>query len=77
MQLEEIKKTTGQRVENGTVSRDKSLAAILAENKNKKEEEFQQMWKTMKQGTYRTHALPKLGQCNVCLALNDLQNACL
>ena len=61
LQLEEIKKTTGQRVENGTVSRDKSLAAILAENKNKKEKEFQQMWKTMKQGTYQTHPLPRLG----------------
>ena len=47
-QLEEIKATRGERVEDGTVAADKSLAEILAENKAKKEEEFQEVWKSMK-----------------------------
>jgi len=48
--LEELKKTRGSIVEDGSVVRDKTLAAILAENKEKKEEEFQNVWKSMKQG---------------------------
>jgi hypothetical protein len=51
LQLEELKKTRGGTVEDGSVVRDKTLAAILAENKEKKEEEFQNVWKSMKQGT--------------------------
>lgn len=50
VQLDEIKKTRGGSVEDGTVARDKTLAAVLAENKAKKEEAFQEVWKTMKQG---------------------------
>ena len=50
MQLEAIKKERGVSVEDGTVARDKTLAAVLAENKAKKEEEFANVWKTMKQG---------------------------
>ena len=49
-QLEMIKKEQGPSVESGSVARDKTLAAILAENKAKKEEQFQSMWKGMKQG---------------------------
>lgn len=52
-QLEELKKTRGSIVEDGSVVRDKTLAAILAENKEKKEEEFQNVWKSMKQGKNR------------------------
>lgn len=37
-------------MEDGTVARDKTLAAILAENKAQKEEQFANVWKTMKQG---------------------------
>lgn len=37
-------------MEDGTLARDKTLAAVLAENKAKKEEEFANVWKTMKQG---------------------------
>lgn len=51
LQLEKIKKAKGPSVESGTISRDKSLAAVLAENKAKKEEEFANVWKTMKQGS--------------------------
>ena len=50
MQLEAIKKERGASVEDGTVARDKTLAAVLAENKAKKEEQFANVWKTMKQG---------------------------
>ena len=50
LQLEEIKKTKGGSVEDGSVARDKTLAAILAENKAKKEEAFQDVWRSMKQG---------------------------
>lgn len=50
MQLEAIKKERGPSVEDGSVVRDKTLAAILAENKAKKEEQFADVWKTMKQG---------------------------
>lgn len=50
LQLEAIKKERGPSVEDGTVARDKTLAAILAENKAKKEEQFANVWKTMKQG---------------------------
>ena len=50
LQLEAIKKERGPSVEDGTVARDKTLAAILAENKAQKEEQFANVWKTMKQG---------------------------
>ena len=50
MQLEAIKKDRGPSVEDGTVARDKTLAAILAENKAAKEEQFANVWKSMKQG---------------------------
>mmetsp|Transcript_17627 Transcript_17627/g.38456 ORF Transcript_17627/g.38456 Transcript_17627/m.38456 type:complete len:244 (-) Transcript_17627:67-798(-) len=52
-QLEEIKASRGERVEDGTVAADKSLAEILADNKAKKEEEFQEVWKSMKVGKNR------------------------
>ena len=55
MQLEAIKKERGVSVEDGTVTRDKTLAAILAENKAKKEEQFANVWKTMKQGQELCH----------------------
>ena len=58
LQLEELKKTRGPTVEDGSVVRDKTLAAILAENKEKKEEEFQNVWKSMKQGDFVPLALP-------------------
>ena len=50
VQLEAIKKERGPSVEDGTIARDKTLAAILAENKAKKEEQFANVWKSMKQG---------------------------
>lgn len=52
-ELEEIKKTRGGTVEDGTVAVDKSLAEQLAENKAKKDAEFQDMWRKMKEGTQR------------------------
>ena len=44
-------------MEDGSVVRDRTLAAILAENKEKKEEEFQNVWKSMKQGDCNPSAL--------------------
>eukprot|EP00242_Pyramimonas_sp_CCMP2087_P017503 CAMPEP_0198205178 /NCGR_PEP_ID=MMETSP1445-20131203/8669_1 /TAXON_ID=36898 /ORGANISM="Pyramimonas sp., Strain CCMP2087" /LENGTH=234 /DNA_ID=CAMNT_0043877359 /DNA_START=180 /DNA_END=884 /DNA_ORIENTATION=+ len=52
-QLEEIKASRGERVEDGTAAADKSLAQVLADNKAKKEEEFQEVWKSMKVGQNR------------------------
>jgi hypothetical protein len=40
-------------VEDGSVSVDKSLAEVLRENKARKDEAFQDKWKTMKQGEGR------------------------
>lgn len=54
MQLEAIKQERGPSVEDGTIARDKTLAAILAENKAKKEEQFANVWKSMKQGDMHT-----------------------
>jgi len=49
-ELEELKAKGGLRPEDGTISVDKSLAEVLAEAKAKKEEAFQEGWRTMKQG---------------------------
>ena len=51
-ELEEIKERRGGtlRVEDGTAEASKPLWAVLQEAKEAKEEQFQQGWKTMKQG---------------------------
>lgn len=49
LQLEEIKARRGLRVEDGTLEPSKPLAEILREAKEKKEQEFQDKWKQMKQ----------------------------
>mmetsp|Transcript_40357 Transcript_40357/g.48923 ORF Transcript_40357/g.48923 Transcript_40357/m.48923 type:complete len:246 (-) Transcript_40357:127-864(-) len=52
-ELAAIKKGRGERVEDGTVESLKSLADVLAENKQAKEDEFQEKWKQMKTGKNR------------------------
>mmetsp|Transcript_35339 Transcript_35339/g.67580 ORF Transcript_35339/g.67580 Transcript_35339/m.67580 type:complete len:255 (+) Transcript_35339:254-1018(+) len=52
-QLQEIKSKRGERVDDGTVSADKSLSEVLAENKAAKEEAFQEIWRSMKVGKNR------------------------
>lgn len=52
-ELADIKAKRGERVEDGTFACDKSLAEVLAENKAKKEEEFQAVWHSMKVGKNR------------------------
>ena len=47
-ELAEIKSLRGERVEDGTMSADKCLGEILADNKAKKNEEFQAVWHSMK-----------------------------
>lgn len=51
-QLEELKQARGGggSVEDGSVSADKPLHEVLRENKEKKEAEFQERWRLMKQG---------------------------
>jgi hypothetical protein len=53
-QLTELKAMRGERIEDGTLApADKSLAEVLADNKAKKEEEFQAVWTSMKVGKNR------------------------
>eukprot|EP01024_Parvocaulis_polyphysoides_P007788 TRINITY_DN12293_c0_g1_i4.p1 TRINITY_DN12293_c0_g1~~TRINITY_DN12293_c0_g1_i4.p1 ORF type:complete len:177 (-),score=40.46 TRINITY_DN12293_c0_g1_i4:322-852(-) len=52
-QLEENKSSRGDNVSDGSFAAQKPLAQILADQKAKKEEEFQQQWKQMKQGKNR------------------------
>eukprot|EP00873_Tetraselmis_striata_P046582 jgi/Tetstr1/466846/TSEL_011303.t1 len=52
-ELVEIKAQRGERPEDGTMTVDKTLAEILAENKEAKEEKFQEVWKSMKVGKNR------------------------
>mmetsp|Transcript_35831 Transcript_35831/g.49733 ORF Transcript_35831/g.49733 Transcript_35831/m.49733 type:complete len:227 (+) Transcript_35831:268-948(+) len=52
-ELAEIKAARGECVEDGTASQDKHLAQVLAENKEKKEEAFQEIWRSMKVGKNR------------------------
>ncbi|CAL4963869.1 unnamed protein product [Urochloa decumbens] len=44
-QLDEVKRTRGERVEDGTAQRDKPLFQILQENKEKKDAEFNERFK--------------------------------
>ncbi|XP_068660757.1 uncharacterized protein [Aristolochia californica] len=44
-QIEEAKKTRGERVEDGTAQRDRPLFEILKENKDKRDEEFNERFK--------------------------------
>ncbi|CAM8959453.1 unnamed protein product [Rhodiola kirilowii] len=44
-QLDEIKRTRGERVEDGTAQRDRPLFEILKENKDKKDAEFNERFK--------------------------------
>ncbi|CAO2180076.1 unnamed protein product [Urochloa humidicola] len=44
-QLDEVKRTRGERVEDGTAQRDKPLFQILKENKEKKDAEFNERFK--------------------------------
>ncbi|KAL6627814.1 hypothetical protein ACP70R_031540 [Stipagrostis hirtigluma subsp. patula] len=46
-QLDEVKRTRGERVEDGTAQRDKPLFQILQENKEKKDAEFNERFKHM------------------------------
>ncbi|KMZ71345.1 putative NEFA-interacting nuclear protein NIP30 [Zostera marina] len=46
-QLDRIKKTRGERVEDGTAQRDRPLFEILRENKDKKDAEFNERFKHM------------------------------
>ncbi len=48
-QLEEIKAKRGLAVEDGTLAPSKPLAEVLREAKEKKEQDFQDLWKQMKQ----------------------------
>ena len=55
-QLTELKAMRGERIEDGTLApADKSLAEVLADNKAKKEEEFQAVWTSMKVVCVRHH----------------------
>jgi hypothetical protein len=55
LQLEQIKASGGAGgVENGMVSVDKPLAQVLQENKERKDAEFQEKLKIIKQGGWRT-----------------------
>ncbi|CAM8938053.1 unnamed protein product [Rhodiola kirilowii] len=47
-QLDEVKKTRGERVEDGTAQRDRPLFEILKENKDKKDAEFNERFKHSK-----------------------------
>ncbi|XP_035548804.1 uncharacterized protein LOC109000490 [Juglans regia] len=44
-QLDEVKKTRGERVEDGTAQRDRPLFEILKENKDKQDAEFNERFK--------------------------------
>jgi len=52
-ELTEIKAQRGERPEDGTMTVNKTLAEVLAENKEAKEEKFQEVWKSMKVGKNR------------------------
>lgn len=52
-EIHKIKEQRGDRPEDGTLSVDKSLAQVLAENKEAKEEAFQEVWRSMKEGKNR------------------------
>lgn len=52
-EIHKIREQRGDRPEDGTLSVDKSLAEVLAENKEAKEEAFQEVWKSMKEGKNR------------------------
>ena len=51
-QLKELASQRGARVEDGAVEPDKPLAEVLKENKDKKEEQFQAVWRSMKTGAW-------------------------
>lgn len=50
LQLEDMKATRGERVEDGSIVPDKPLAQVLADAKQAKEDAFQALWKSMKTG---------------------------
>lgn len=52
-ELEKLKAERGERPEDGTLVPDKSLAEILADNKQAKEDAFQDVWRSMKEGKNR------------------------
>ncbi|KAK9797009.1 hypothetical protein WJX73_004418 [Symbiochloris irregularis] len=52
-QLEELRAQRGDRVEDGAIAPDKPLVQVLAEAKEAKEEKFQAVWQSMKQGKNR------------------------
>lgn len=52
-ELEGLKKSRGLNVDDGTLAALKPLAEVLAENKAKREAEFEQRWRMMKQGKNR------------------------
>jgi len=51
-QLDEVKRTRGERVEDGTAQRDKPLFQILQENKEKKDAEFNERFKHSMSATH-------------------------
>ncbi|KAF8692481.1 hypothetical protein HU200_039578 [Digitaria exilis] len=56
-QLDEVKRTRGERVEDGTAQRDKPLFQILQENKEKKDAEFNERFKHSMSTVYHAYVL--------------------